>query len=152
MKRKIVGIFVIALLTFSYIPIVSSEMAEVPESHGSESGDIKFFLKGWTTGYSGEFTYYVKQLIASFGVYNDIRWFYIDVIANGYLQVDGKIENIKPPYTLILHNFSGIGTPFSFGIFLVKGIISPFPAAAIRVCFTGSCESYEIKNVTSIAI
>jgi len=146
MKRKIVGIFVIALLTISYMPIVSSEISQVPESNETQDDDIKFFFTGWTVSYGdGLGNTFVKLFIARFGVYLDIKSFEIDVIAKSYLKVDGKIEQLEPYHTLILHNFSGIGTPYGFMEFLSGAIV------AMRVCFTGSCESYEIKNWNNMA-
>ena len=150
MKRKIVGIFIIALLTISYMPIITSEASQAPESYESKGGDIKFFFAGMTSGYGGQYESY-KGLLADFGIYVDINIQFMHVEEGNFFLVDGKIIQLEAPCFLELHNFSGIGMPFRFHSFMGFLTRHLFPGPHMWVYFAGSCESYEIENVTGMA-
>ena len=65
MKRKIIGIFIITLLTLSYMPIITSEESQVSESYEREGGNI--FFMGRIYGHR-EFTKKSSVLFFTFNI------------------------------------------------------------------------------------
>ena len=71
MKKKIVGMLIIILLTISYIPIIRSEESQAPESHKGEDGIIKFFFTGMVNGIE-EHLSNGSFLLKLFGIYKNM--------------------------------------------------------------------------------
>ncbi len=147
MKRKIIGIFVIAILTISYMPIINSETSQVPESYESKGGDIKFFFIGKVNGGSIG-TVPGKIFLAILGIYIDVGFISLNVEGSNLFLFDGETMQLEPPCAVKLYNVKGISIPrppFCSLIFrMIKGIIFS-DITAIEILL-GSCESYEIQN------
>ncbi|MBN2603952.1 MAG: hypothetical protein JXA91_07475 [Candidatus Thermoplasmatota archaeon] len=149
MKRKIIGIFIIALLTISYMPIITSEASQVPESNESKGGDIKIFFIGGTNGTGMIIRDNASLFLVIFGIYNNMPWVRIDLTKNYILLVDGKIKNFEPPCELRLYNFTGIGTPWNV-LWIILKIYTFSWKLKMMLTLIGNCESYEIQNETRI--
>jgi hypothetical protein len=150
MNRKIIGIFVIALLTISYMPMVSSEASQVPESNEIQDSNVKIFFIGGTVGWSMATNGGVPTFLAMFGIYVDTPWVELNLTKNYILVVDGKIKNLEQPCELRLYNFTGVGSPLNPLWVFFKAYTFPWN---LKFMFTliGNCESYEIQNDTSMA-
>ncbi len=150
MKRKIIGIFVITLLTLSYMPIIDCEESQLPKSYESKENNIRFFFIESTKGFDVAIPDNVSLFLSIFGIYKDIIWIKAHIAKNYILFIDGKIRNLEPPCDLILYNFTGVGTPLNIFWFLLRAYTPPWNAE-LKLTLIGSCESYEIQNATSIA-
>lgn len=131
--------------------MVSSEASQAPESYESKGGDIKFFFMGKVS--TGDMVVTQVQIfLARLGIYKDILYMSKYVEGSNLFLVDGETIHLEPPCVLKLYNVSGFGIPYapvcSMILRTIKGyIFSDFNAIDIQI---GSCESYEIQNVTRI--
>ena len=145
MKRKIIGIFVIALLTTIYIPTITSSGSQVQELGEGEINDIKIFFIGRLSSFC-MCCPVTSILLSKIGVYKEIDWMDLPVEGNNIFLVDGKTIQLEPPCHLILYNLEGFGTSSSFIWFFIKSLIPP--CLTYTFTFMGNCESYQIQNET----
>lgn len=146
MKRKIIGIFIIALLTISYMPIIGCEATQVPESYESKGGDIKFFFMGRTTDHYVQDKKSSPRLLAYFGIFKDVMCLFVDIYEKNYIFLsDGKIQTLEPPCCLVLLNFTGIGTPQKTLVWHTIHCFLP-PFDKYFLILMGGCRTYEVLN------
>ena len=151
MKRKIIGIFIIAVLTISSMPIINSEEFQVQESYKSKDSNIRFFFIENTKGVYIAIPDNTSLFLTIFGIYKDVIWVKANITKNYIFMIDGKIKNLEPPCTLILYNFTGFGTPLNILWILLKAYMYLWNDGIMLTLF-GSCESYEIRNEAGITI
>jgi hypothetical protein len=144
MKRKIIGIFIIALLTISYMPMVSSEASQAPESNENKGGDINFFFTGRIGGQNILATQ-GQIFLAKIGIYKEIKWIELSVKGGNIFFFDGELIHLESPCTLKLYNLVGFGTPFLLFLGFIRYIIPPIGTKQFTLI--GSCESYDIPTM-----
>ena len=138
MKRKIIGIFVIALLTISYMPLVTGDASQVSEEGKSEVNKIGIFFRGEVYLMSMSLPNHLPYL----GIFLDIESIWITVGEKNLFMADGKIKHLDSLCCLRLYHFTGIGTPIGVNWMAFKYFINP----DAKQFLMGFCDYYKIVN------